>query len=179
MNYTILFDTETTGLLAPEVNRLDAQPYIVEMYAVKVDEGFNIIQEFESYFKPPVPIPRDVSRIHGIDDAKVKNSPKFADKVDELTELFLGVRTMVGHNLAFDRSMLANELHRLDRVLKFPWPPKHVCTVEMSMPIEQRRLNLENLHTYATGKPHANAHTAKADVFALVRCYHWLLENQK
>lgn len=179
MKTTILFDTETTGLLVPEINRLDAQPYIVELYACKVDEEFNMIGEFYSKFKPPIPIPADVSKVHGITDEIAAKQPVFGDCVDELADLFLGADTLVGHNLSYDRSMLANELLRCDRLLRFPWPPEHICTIEMSMGLEQRRLNLGALHAYATGKPHENAHTAKHDVFALVRCYHWLLEQKK
>lgn len=176
---TILFDTETTGLLKPSINKLDAQPYIVEFYAVKVDDEFNIIGEFETYIKPPIPIPKETSDIHGIDDKKVSNAPSFSDIAIDLSNFFLGVDTLVAHNLPYDRSMLANELHRLDKVLNFPWPINHICTVEKSMYIQQRRMNLGDLHEFCTGKKHENAHTAKADVFALVRCYHWLLENAK
>lgn len=173
----IFFDTETTGLLKPEVNHVSAQPYIVEMYAVKTDDEFNILGEYYSKYKPPIPIPPEVTKIHGISDYAVKDEEPFSASVDELAEFFLGVRTLIGHNLPYDRSMLANELIRCERLIQFPWPPNQVCTVEMSMPIEQRRMSLSKLHEHCTGKPHANAHSAKDDVFALVRCYHWLTEN--
>ena len=174
---TVLFDTETTGLLEPSVNDISKQPYIVEFYAVKIDDQFNVLGEFETYLKPPIPIPPETSRIHGIDDAKVASSPAFADVVDDLCNFFVGVHNIVAHNLPYDRSMLANELLRCDKLLNFPWPPNHICTVEKTKWIEQRRMNLANLHTFCTGKPHENAHTAKADVFALVRCYHHLKET--
>lgn len=177
MKQTILFDTETTGLLVPEINELSAQPYIVDFYAVKIDDDFNIIDEFESYIKPPIPIPPDLTKIHGVSNDTVKNSPTFEQLYPRLAEFFLGANKLVGHNVAFDRSMLANELLRCDMLLKFPWPPEHICTVEMSMHIEQRRMKLSDLHAHCTGKPHADAHRAKSDVFALVRCYHWLLES--
>ena len=143
---TILFDTETTGLLQPSINELKAQPYIVEFYAVKIDDDFNVLGEFESYIKPPIPIPPEVSKIHGIDDAKVNRCPAFSDLASDLCNFFVGVDTLVAHNLPYDRSMLANELLRCDMLLKFPWPANHVCTVEKSMWIEQRRMNLSKLH---------------------------------
>lgn len=174
---TILFDTETTGLLQPSINDISAQPYIVEFYAVKIDDDFNVLGEFETYIKPPIMIPPEVSKIHGVDDAKVSKAPAFSDIASDLCNFFVGVDNLVAHNLPYDRSMLANELLRCDMVLKFPWPPNHICTIEKSMWIEQRRMNLSKLHEHCVGKPHENAHTAKADVFALVRCYHWLLEN--
>ena len=173
----IFFDTETTGLLVPEINKVDAQPYIVEIYACKTDDNFNLECEFYSRFKPPIPIPEETSKIHGIRNEDVIDCEPFKECVDELAEFFLGANKLIGHNLPYDRSMLANELIRCDRLISFPWPPVQVCTVEMSMPIEQRRMNLSKLHQRCTGRPHEGAHHAKDDVFALVRCYHWLVEN--
>lgn len=176
-NYTILFDTETTGLLKPEINRLDAQPYIVSLYAVKIDDDFNMVGEISILVKPPILIPAEASKVHGISDDMVKDCEPFGNAVEELADFFLGVKTMVAHNLPYDRSMLANELLRCDSVLKFPWPPNHICTVEKSMWVEQRRMSLSALHEHITGKPHLDAHSAKGDVYALVRCYHWLCEQ--
>lgn len=173
----IFFDTETTGLLVPEINDLSAQPYIVEMYAVKTDDDFKIIGEYYSKYKPPIPIPPEVTKIHGISNSAVEDKEPFSANVDELAEFFLGVDKLIGHNLSYDRSMLANELLRCDRLISFPWPPTQICTVEMSLPIEQRRMSLSNLHKHCTGRPHDNAHSARNDVYALVRCYHWLTEN--
>lgn len=177
MKTTILFDTETTGLLVPEINELAAQPYIVDFYAVKIDEDFNILGEIETYVKPPISIPAELTKIHGVSNDTVKDAPTFSELYPKLAEFFLGVDTLVGHNVSYDRSMVANELLRCGKLLNFPWPINHICTVEMSLWIEQRRMNLSNLHAHCTGKPHADAHRAKSDVFALVRCYHWLLEN--
>ena len=177
MKTTILFDTETTGLLAPEANDLDAQPYITEIYCVKIDEEFNLVEEIETFIKPPIPISEEITRITGITDRDVANAPSFEQVYPRLAELFTGVTRLVGHNLPFDRGMLRVELQRLEREFQFPWPYDQVCTVEASMPIEQRRLPLSKLHELAVGKPHAGAHRAKMDVFALVRCYHWLTEK--
>lgn len=176
---TILFDTETTGLLKPSINRLDAQPYIVQLYAMKIDDEFDIIDEIDLLIKPPIPIPPETTKIHGIDDYAVKNSMTFSELIPRLADFFLGVEKLVAHNLGYDRSMLANELLRQDAVLKFPWPPVHICTVEQSMHIEQRRLRLSQLHKYATGHEHVDQHSARGDVTALLRCFKWLREGGK
>jgi DNA polymerase III epsilon subunit-like protein len=173
----ILFDTETTGLLKPSASDSNMQPYITEICCVKIDDNFNLIDEIETYVKPPIPIPQEVSKITGIDDNTVRSAPTFEEIVPLLADFFVGTDHLIGHNLPFDRSMLVNELSRLDKQYMFPWPPYQWCTVEMSMNIEQRRLSLSKLHEYATGKPHEGAHRAKNDVYALVRCYHWLLER--
>ena len=44
--HTILYDTETTGLLQPEAKGLQAQPYIIEFYGVRIDDDFKYILLF-------------------------------------------------------------------------------------------------------------------------------------
>lgn len=174
----VLFDTETTGLLKPTPCTLDEQPEIVELYMCMINEEYELLGEFNSFFKPRIPLTEELTRIHGISNEMLEDAPTFEEKVDELAKFMTGTDELIAHNLAFDRSMIANELLRCDKLLNFPWPRIHTCTVEMSMPIEQRRINLSKLHTYATGAPHEGAHRAKSDVHALVRCYHWLMERE-
>lgn len=177
--HTIIFDTETTGLLKPSANSVDEQPEIVELYAVKINEDWEMVDEFESFFKPKIPLTEETTNIHGISNEMVADAPSFGDKFEELALFFKGSDEIVAHNLAFDRSMLANELIRIDKLLFFPWPRRHICTVEMAMPIEQRRINLSNLHRYATGNEFVGAHRAKIDVHALVRCFHWMRDTKQ
>lgn len=173
----LLFDSETTGLLKPDAVNVDEQPEIVELYCIKLDEEYQILGEYHSYYRPKTPVTEELTKIHGITNEKLKDAPTFEEQYKTLSAFFTGVDELIAHNLAFDRSMLANELIRIDKLIQFPWPRKHTCTVEMSMPIEQRRLGLKKLHVYATGKEHEGQHRAKDDVFALVRCYHWLMEK--
>ena len=173
----VIFDTETTGLLLPDANDVDDQPEIVEIYLCKIDEEFNLLGEFDLLIKPRIPITEELTRIHGITNEMVSDAPNFAGAYEALSEWMTGTDELIAHNLPFDRSMLANELIRIDRLIQFPWPRINTCTVEMAMGIEQRRLSLAKLHEYATGAAHEGAHRAKADVHALVRCYHWLKEK--
>ena len=52
---TVIFDTETNGLIKPEASRMDQQPYITEIFCLKVEhvkgrtDKFKIIGEFESH----------------------------------------------------------------------------------------------------------------------------------
>lgn len=172
----IVFDTETTGLLKPEANDINQQPYIIEFYGCKIDEDFNMIGEIETFLKPPVKISDKITDITGITNEMVKNAPDFATFYPKLAAFFHGADEMIAHNCAFDRSMIANELLRIDKLLHFPWPIKHTCTVEKSMPIEQRRMNLTRLHEHFFQKGF-KAHRAKDDVHALVRCYHAMSEK--
>ncbi len=169
-----LFDTETTGLVVPSANDLTKQPYIAELYVMKVvhrsDGVIEKIDELETFLKPPVPLSDEITRITGIDNGMVADAPSFAKKYHEIAEFFFGVDRMVAHNLAFDRSMMLYELARLNKQLNFTWPIQHVCTVEKSMHIEQRRMSLTKLHDHYFNKDFP-AHRARNDVEAMFRCY--------
>lgn len=176
----IVFDTETTGLIKPNANDLKDQPYITEFYGVMLNSELEEMGRLHLIMKPPIPISMEITRITGITNEMLANKPSFAECFEELTEFFFGCSGMVAHNLAFDRSMMANEMLRIDKVLNFPWPSKHICTVEKSMGIEQRRLPLHQLHKYATGEEEIKgAHRAQNDVEALVKCYQWLVKEGK
>lgn len=176
----IFFDTETTGLLNPNANDVRKQPYIIEICVIKCDDEMNVVEKYTSLVKPPIPISEEITKITKIDERMVKDAPAFSGIYPDLCRIFLGCDTMVAHNLGFDRSMLANELLRLDKLLHFPWPHKHICTVERSMSYEGRRLNLTKLYEKATGKPQIdNAHRAESDVLALMECYKFLVAEGK
>lgn len=172
------FDTETTGLLKPNAVHVSEQPYIIEYYGCTIDsETFELEKEFETFIKPPVPISDEITKITGITEGMVANAPKFADVYGELCHLHEGVRGLVAHNASFDVSMLANELIRIDKLIHFPWPMHHICTIERTYQIKGYRLNLQKLHEYLFGKGFKDAHRAKSDVFAMVRCFHKLVED--
>lgn len=175
--HTFVFDTETTGLLKPEASPLDEQPRIIELYGVKIDEEFNMIDEFEVLLNPGAPLDPIITKITGLTDDDLKDAPTFVDIYDDLADFLLGTEEMVAHNLAFDRDMLKHELMRMDKMLNFPWPKNHICTVEQSINIKGYRLKLEQLHQIAVGQGFESAHRAKNDVFALVRCFHYLREH--
>jgi DNA polymerase-3 subunit epsilon len=181
MRTTILFDTETTGLLKPEAVDADQQPYITELYALKViehdDMVFEVVGEFQSMFKVPIPLEEVITKITGITEGMLSKAPTFRQKFSDLAEFFTGADRMVAHNLSFDKNMLANEVVRIGKLLNMPWPREHICTVEKSMHIEQRRLSLQKLHVHYFGKEFQGAHRAKADVLPMYDCYKEMIKD--
>lgn len=172
-----IYDTETTGLLKPNAVNVKEQPYIAEFYGCVINENFELVKEVNTFIKPPIPLSDEITRITGITNAMVESAPSFVNVYPEIADLFEGCRCLVAHNASFDVSMVANELVRIDKLIHFPWPRHHICTVEKSFSIKGHRLSLTKLHELATGKPFEGAHRAKVDVFALVRCFHWLVEK--
>jgi DNA polymerase III alpha subunit (gram-positive type) len=170
----VIFDTETTGLMNPSSSELSAQAYIVDFFALKLErEGTDvrIVDSFGTFIKPPTPISEETTRITKIKQIDVENAPSFVSVWKKIAEFFQGTDRLVAHNAGFDVSMLANELLRIDKVLHFPWPIDHYCTVQNSMKIEQRRMSLTNLHIELLGEGFPDAHRAETDVRALFRVY--------
>ena len=172
----IFLDTETTNLTESIGVPLEYQPYIIEICCIRTNwKATKIKGRFQSYIRPPIPIPTFITKITGIDDYKVMDSPNFKEILPDLQQLFLGAYTMVAHNLSFDRSLIYFELLRIAKECSFPWPPDHFCTVEQSMFLKGFRLKLNELYHLATEKQSIqNAHSAEGDTLALIDCYKFL-----
>jgi len=167
----IIIDTETTGLLRPIPTKIENQPFITEIYAMRIDKDFKFIKELDTLIKPPIPISEEITRITGIDDYKVRNSPSFISVYERLYNIFEGVRYVVGQNIEFDLGMLNYELFRHNLERKFPWPKNHICTIESSFHYKKKRMKLMDLHQFLLGEGFEGAHRAKDDVLATTRCF--------
>ena len=100
----VVFDLETTGT---SVN-LDR---IVEFSFIKVmPEGTETIKTLR--FNPGIPIPLEVSLIHGIYDDDVKDAPLFKLKAKELAEEFMGCDFAGFNSNKFDFPLLVEEFLR-------------------------------------------------------------------
>lgn len=170
----VVWDTETTGLLLPKGNDIAVQPHIVEIYALQIKDNGDINNELHLLIKPPIPIPYVTTKIHGISDEDVKDSPTFAEAYQDICGVFFESHTSVAHNESFDRGMLINELTRIGKEFHFPYPPISFCTVEQSMHLRGYRLKNDELYFIATGKHIVDAHQAKNDVLATFESYKWL-----
>lgn len=175
----IILDVESTGLLEPSAIKLNKQPFMTEIYAARFSSKGKFVGEVEHLINVPIEIPKHITKITGIDNSMLSGQPEFAEIYNDLVELFLGARIMVAHNLSFDAGMLWVELSRMGREFHFPWCPEWYCTIEHSMCLTGKMINLSTLHEHATGEPHKDgAHRAKQDVMALHRCYNWMIENE-
>jgi DNA polymerase III epsilon subunit-like protein len=161
----IVLDTETTGLLEPEAAPLSKQPYIVDFAAVKLDDKtLKKIETIEFLAKPPIPMSPEAVEITGITDEMLKGALPFAAGYMELVNFFLGETILVAHNLPFDRGCLEMELRRMGRLTRFPWPYKHLCTVELTKDITGKFSKQEALYRYYFGEDPKQEHRAMADV---------------
>jgi len=96
-------DVETTGL-SPSTSR------VCELALIGFQGGARVSQ-FSSLVNPGLPIPPETTRIHGITDAMVKDSPPFHALAPRLTALLEG-SVVVAHNAEFDLSFIRMEFAR-------------------------------------------------------------------
>jgi DNA polymerase III epsilon subunit-like protein len=169
----IVFDLETTGLPKAEGADLDNQPRIIEFGAIKLDNKLKEVDRTEFFCNPGHPLPPVITKITGITDDELKDKKPFIAHYEHICEFFLGEKTLVAHNLPFDRKILKFELERLDKLTAFPWPYKHICTVEVGEVIWGKKRKLVDIYLEVTGKEHKGAHRSIADVEALIEILQW------
>lgn len=85
----VVFDIETTGI---DVNNND----ITEIGAVKIKDGV-MTEQFTTLVKPDFQISQEITKLTGIDDEMVKNSPKFSAVLPDFLK-FCENAIVVAHN---------------------------------------------------------------------------------
>lgn len=170
MSY-IVFDTETTSLLSLEAAGQEAQPEIIELAAIRMDESFAITNIFHTRCKPRGNIHVNASRVHGITNEDLKDEKPFVTYYRQLAEFFLGAKYFVGHNSMFDKSVLAWELQRIHKHYNFPWPMFDICTMTTLEQMKGYRLSLANAYVEMLGETFVDAHSALADCQATARLF--------
>ena len=169
----IAFDLETTGLPKAEGSDLNIQPKIIEFGAIKLDEEMNEVSRLEFFCNPGHDLDPKITKITGITDDDLKGEKPFVAYYKELCNFFICERSMVAHNLAFDRKILKFELERLDKMTKFPWPQDHICTVEIGQSVWGKMRKLGDIHEELFAKKIEGAHRSINDVEAMVRIIKW------
>ena len=101
----IVFDTETTGLDPKSGDR------VVEVGCVELINHIPSGKTFHRYVNPERGMSIDAARVHGLDDAFLKEKPLFAAIAGELLE-FIGEASLIAHNAQFDLEFLNLELGR-------------------------------------------------------------------
>jgi len=104
----IVVDTETTGLDPKAGDR------IVEIGCIELINHIPSGRSFHRYLNPERTMPLEAARVHGLDDAFLKDKPLFATIADELVEFF-GDANLIAHNAGFDMGFINAELARLGR----------------------------------------------------------------
>jgi DNA polymerase III epsilon subunit family exonuclease len=98
----VAFDTESATT--------SGAPHLLEVGAVRVVDG-EVEDCFEALVRPPVPVEDEATRVHGINDAAVRDARE-AQEVLEDFFAWIGDATLVAHNARADASVLGFECAR-------------------------------------------------------------------
>ncbi|HAL65658.1 MAG: DNA polymerase III epsilon subunit-like 3'-5' exonuclease [Bacteroidetes bacterium 38_7] len=148
-------DLETTGLNI-------GHDRIVEISILKLHPDGNT-ETYTRRINPTIPIPAEVTRIHGITDEDVKNEPTFSNLAPEIAK-FLKDCDLAGYNSnKFDVPMLMEEFLRAG--IEFPLTGKKLIDVQNIFHKMEPR-NLEAAYKFYCNRDLVNAHSAEADITA-------------
>ncbi len=154
-NPIVFFDLETTG-----TNIVSDR--IVEIAYLKIYPNGN--EESKRYLvNPEMPIPQEVTAIHGISDEDVKNEPVFKELAKIIAKDIEGC-DLAGYNSArFDLPLLAEEFLRAN--VDIDLAKRKMIDVQVIFhKMEQRTLSAA--YKFYCNSELTNAHTAEADTRA-------------
>lgn len=158
-----VFDIETTGFPA-------GRHRIVELSVCRMDPGDKPRLVFDSLIHPGRAVTG--GEIHGIDDADVRDAPRFEDVASELVDALAG-SVLASYNVAFDIDFLSDELERVG----VAEPPPHLCLMFLRPLLKLGgRCSLEEA-CREHGVAYSNTQCARADAEAGGDLYRLYLEE--
>ena len=184
----LFFDTETTGLVQSRLPLSDpAQPHLVQLGLVQLDENLEVIQQASIIIKADnFVIPKEASDVHGITQDKAE---KYGVPIKTALSLFnqmcLQSDMLIAHNLKFDEMLMQIEANRYqvpDRMANL----NKYCTMDASKSIvaipptdrmkaagitDYKSPRLEEAYKFFTGKDLDGAHDALVDVLATIEVF--------
>ena len=117
----VVLDFETTGFSPDKGDR------VIEIGAAIVDSTGQICNRLQLLCNPARSIPAVITRLTGICDDMLINSPSTESAISRLCD-FIADRIIVAHNSEFDIRFLRSELQRIGKIVV----PQHLCTWKLS-----------------------------------------------
>jgi len=154
-NPLVVFDLETTGTSI-------SHDRIVEMALIKVMPSGEI-EKKERRINPTIPIPTEVSLIHGIYDEDIKDEPTFKQVAKSLAQWLEGCDLSGFNILKFDVPMLVEEFLRAD--VDFDIDHRKLVDAQKIFHMMEKR-NLSSALRFYCDKELVGAHGALADTEA-------------
>jgi DNA polymerase-3 subunit epsilon len=151
----VFFDLETTGINV-------VTDRIVEISMLKLmPTGERSVKTMKLH--PGMPIPAEVSLIHGIYDEDVKDAPQFKEVAKEIAKFMEGA-DLAGYNmLKFDVPVLVEEFLRAD--MNFDVSKRKLIDAQRIFYLMEPR-TLKAAYKFYCDKDLTNAHSAEADTIA-------------
>ena len=191
-NKILFFDTETNGLpknrvMGPMYS--NNWPRIIQMGWIVTDSKGNVLKECLKYIYPDnFTVKEDVTQLTGITTGDlIEEGENIADVLDEFMQDVASATKIVGHNIDYDKNVVAAEFHRQGRSYEEIMDKPFLCTMEKSVDFcaIQGGLNngykwpkLQELYKKLFDTTFINAHDALADIRATKKCYFELIEQR-
>jgi len=113
MTRTLVFDTETTGLLPKKTAELNECPHIIQLsFIVYNNETEQIEITYNSYVNVETQISEIITKITGITQEMCKNGIPITTALNDFYNAYLKCDIIVGHNIQFDISMISLSIRR-------------------------------------------------------------------
>jgi len=159
----VVFDVETTGLM--DGSR------IVEIGATMFSKDEDDDDSFQYLVNPGMPIPEEVTKIHGVTNEMVESSPDagkvLADFFDWLKHH--GIETVIAHNAQYDTGIISWDAGRFG--IEIP-ELKVICTCKVAKKLNVTKNNkLVTLAEHYRLKAKGSAHRALTDVDRCLQYY--------
>lgn len=174
----VILDTETTGLNPKKGDR------IVEVGCVEMVDRKLTGRHYHEYIHPERDIPDEVVAVHGIDNERVKDCPKFRELAVDLWTWLEGADLVI-HNAAFDMGFLNAEFQRFAQEQGESFEPlESVCGVIDTLKIARdkhpgSKVSLDALcKRYGIDNSHRTLHGALLDSEILADVYLYLTGGQ-
>ncbi|MGI5976572.1 MAG: PolC-type DNA polymerase III [Candidatus Limivicinus sp.] len=153
----VAFDIETTGLNA-------INDRMTEIGAV-IFSGGNIIKEFNTFVRPGIHIPVEITELTGIKDSDVADAPDEAEAMRMFLD-FAGDRPLIAHNAHFDVGFMSAASNRC----KIKFSPVFLDTLALSQALlpDLKRFKLDIVSNHL-GLPKFNHHRASDDAMVVAR----------
>jgi DNA polymerase-3 subunit epsilon len=160
------FDLETTG-----INIINDR--IVELSVLKINPD-NSTEILTKRLNPLIPIPEEASKVHGIYQKDILESPTFKEFANNLAA-FLENCDLAGYNSnKFDIPLLVEEFLRAE--VDFEMKNRRLIDVQTIFhKMEQR--NLSAAVKFYCGREMEHAHSAEADIKATYEVFHAQLQR--
>jgi DNA polymerase-3 subunit epsilon len=154
-NPLVVLDLETTGMNI-------ATDRIVEIALLKINRD-NSEEEKLLLINPEMPIPPEVSKIHGIKDEDVKDKPTFKEVAKTLARFIEGCDLCGFNSNRFDIPLLAEEFLRADVEIDLK---KHKFVDVQAIFHKMEKRTLAAAYRFYCNKNLVDAHSAMADTKA-------------
>ena len=182
----LFFDVETTGQALHKEPATDPrQPRIVQLAAVLTDDALVERCSVSLLVNPFIPIPAEVTEIHGISDEDVKNyGVSNLAAMTVLVSMMKRARLVVAHNLDFDILVARSGMWRAyctDLPVVEQFCTMKAMVTHCKLPGYRGDFKwpkLQEAHVHCFGMEFAGDHDALNDVRACIRIFKWLQEQK-